>query len=140
MTGRIMDQLSSSPRRESGKGRKGRSLLVCRICACAGMTLVLLTSANARAADSTGAVVNLTIENHKFTPAQVAVPAGQPATITINNLDPLAEEFDSSDLHIEKVVAGKSSGTVHLHPLDAGTYKFMGEYHSDTAQGVVVAK
>jgi hypothetical protein len=29
---------------------------------------------------------------------------------------------------------------VRLRPLDPGRYPFMGEYHEDTAQGVVIAE
>jgi hypothetical protein len=37
-------------------------------------------------------------------------------------------------------VAGHSSGNVRLRPLKPGRYPFMGEYHSSTAQGVVIAE
>jgi len=40
---------------------------------------------------------------------------------------------------VEKVVAGNSSGNVRIRALDPGRYPFMGEYHSESAQGVVVA-
>ena len=43
-------------------------------------------------------------------------------------------------LKIEKAVAGHSSGNVRLRALAPGRYPFMGEYHSSTAQGAVVAK
>ncbi len=82
----------------------------------------------------------LTIRDHKFDPDELDVPVGRRVTIEITNLDPLAEEFDSPDLQIEKVIAGHSAGTVHLHELDPGSYKFTGEYHVDTAKGVVIAK
>lgn len=84
--------------------------------------------------------VKMTIRDHKFEPSELHVPANMRVTIEITNEDPLAEEFDSPDLQIEKVVAGRSSGMVHLHMLDPGTYKFTGEYHADTAHGVVIAK
>jgi hypothetical protein len=56
------------------------------------------------------------------------------------NQDATAEEFDSTALKVEKVVAGNSEGDVHIRPLSPGKYPFMGEYHSTTAQGVVIAK
>jgi hypothetical protein len=58
----------------------------------------------------------------------------------VHNQDATAEEFDSSALKTEKVIAGGSTGTVRLRPLGAGKYPFMGEYHADTAQGVVIAE
>jgi len=41
---------------------------------------------------------------------------------------------------VEKVVAGNDSGDVRIRALSPGKYPFMGEYHPDTAQGVVIAQ
>lgn len=82
----------------------------------------------------------LVIENHQFTPAEIHVPAGKEVVLQVENRDPSAEEFDSSALKIEKVIAGGHKSPVRLHSLAPGRYPFMGEFHSDTAQGVVVAE
>ena len=84
--------------------------------------------------------VAVTLQNHKFSPAQIHVKANTPSVIALTNRDATAEEFDSTALKIEKVVAGNSSGNVRLRALAPGKYPFMGEYHSDTAQGVVIAE
>jgi plastocyanin len=97
-------------------------------------------AAPAGAPTTSSGPLTLTIQDHKFTPAEITVPANQAVEIEVINKDPLAEEFDSTALKIEKVIAGGQSGTVRLHPLDPGRYPFIGEYHSETAQGVVVAK
>ena len=81
-----------------------------------------------------------TIRNHHFEPAEIHVPAGRRILLTIVNADPLSEEFDSKALKVEKVIAGRNEGSVRLQPLDPGRYPFIGEYHADTAQGVVVAE
>jgi plastocyanin len=86
------------------------------------------------------APIEMTLKNHKFTPAQITVKAGQPITIHLTNKDATAEEFDSSALKVEKVVAGNSDGMVRIRPLSPGKYPFMGEYHAATAQGVVIVK
>jgi plastocyanin len=86
------------------------------------------------------ASVEVTLKDHKFSPAEIHVKAGQRVVINLHNQDATAEEFDSSALSIEKVVGGGQSGTIRLRALDPGRYPFMGEYHSDTAQGVVVAE
>jgi len=83
---------------------------------------------------------NLVLENHQFTPAEITVAAGQKFRIKVDNRDDSAEEFDSDSLGREKVVAAKSSGTVVIGPLKAGRYPFMGEFHHETAQGVVVVQ
>jgi plastocyanin len=86
------------------------------------------------------APIAVTLQNHKFSPAEIHVKANTPSVIALTNKDTTAEEFDSSALKVEKVVAGNSSGNVRLRALAPGRYPFMGEYHSETAQGVVVAQ
>ena len=68
------------------------------------------------------------------------MPTGKPVLLNIKNEDATVEEFDSSALQIEKVIVGGTYGTVRLRPLGPGRYPFMGEYHSDTAQGVVISE
>ena len=84
--------------------------------------------------------IQVTLQNHKFTPSEVQVKANTPSVIALTNKDATAEEFDSTALKVEKVVAGNSSGNVRIRALAPGRYPFMGEYHPGTAQGVVVAK
>jgi|SRR4051794_33806527 plastocyanin len=83
---------------------------------------------------------NLVLENHKFAPERIEVPAGKKVKFIVENKDATAEEFDSEDLRIEKVIGAHGKGTIWIGPLKAGEYKFMGEYHDKTAQGVVVAR
>ena len=98
---------------------------------------LLATSLGAFAADGD---VTLVIENHKFTPDRVEIPAGKKVKFIIDNRDATAEEFESHDLKIEKVIPAKSKGTVFVGPLKAGEYKFVGEFNEKTAKGVIVAK
>ena len=84
--------------------------------------------------------IEMTLKDHKFAPAQITVSANQPVTIHLTNKDATAEEFDSTALKVEKVVAGNSDGMVRIRPLSPGKYPFMGEYHSATAQGLVIVK
>jgi hypothetical protein len=84
--------------------------------------------------------IPLKLQNHKFTPAEIHIKANAPSVISLTNGDSTAEEFDSKALKVEKVVAGNSSADIHLRPLAPGRYPFMGEFHSATAQGVVIAE
>ena len=86
------------------------------------------------------APISVTLKDHRFSPAEIHVKANMPAQILLTNSDSTAEEFDSSALHVEKVVPGGGKGIVRLAPLTPGRYPFMGEYHSSTAQGVVIAE
>jgi len=82
----------------------------------------------------------LTIKDHKFTPETLEIPANQKVKLVIVNQDTSAEEFESYDLHREKIVQGNSKITVFVGPLKPGTYKYFGEFHMDTAKGTIVAK
>src|SRR3984885_4719995 len=86
------------------------------------------------------APIAVTLQDHKFSPAIIHVKANMPTVIALTNKDAQAEEFDSTALKVEKVVAGNSSGNVRIRALAPGRYPFMGEYHPGTAQGVVVAQ
>jgi plastocyanin len=95
------------------------------------------TGADALAEDYTATI---TLRDHRFEPAELRVPAGKRLSLTVINDDPLSEEFDSSALKVEKVIAGKSQGVVHISPLKPGTYEFVGEYHDATAKGRLIAE
>jgi hypothetical protein len=101
------------------------------------MTLAVLGApgANALAQD-----FNLVIRNHKFEPEEIRIPAGKRVSVYVTNEDATPEEFDSSALKVEKVIAGRSKALVRIGPLDAGRYEFMGEFHAETAKGVVIAE
>jgi plastocyanin len=95
-----------------------------------------LPAAVARAEDA----YKITIKDHVFSPSEIKVPANKRVTITVVNQDATAEEFESSVLKVEKVIAGKSQGVVRIGPLPPGRYPFVGEYHESTAKGVVIAE
>jgi len=82
----------------------------------------------------------LTIENHKFEPAELVVPAGRKVKLVVENRDATPEEFDSHSLNREKVIAGKSTVTIFIGPLKPGSYPFVGEYNEKTAKGTIVVK
>jgi hypothetical protein len=97
-----------------------------------------LSAAPVRAAEP--ASLQIVIRDHRFEPAELRVPANTPLVIEVRNEDDTAEEFESADLRVEKVIAGKRRGTVRIRALPPGRYPFVGEYHADTAKGVLVAE
>ena len=98
----------------------------------------LSATSQVRAADVHEAT--LTIQDHRFIPAELVVPAGRKIKLTVVNKDATAEEFESYELNREKIVAGNGRITVYVGPLRPGRYPYFGEFHMDTAQGVLVAK
>jgi len=99
--------------------------------------LLVLASGAASAQD---AEARLVIRDHKFEPAEISVPAEKKVKLVIENQDATAEEFESYELNREKVVPAKGTITVFVGPLKAGRYPFFGDFHKDTAQGVLIAK
>ncbi|MCW5691506.1 MAG: cupredoxin domain-containing protein [Pseudolabrys sp.] len=97
---------------------------------------VALAPALAQAADD----YTLTIKDHKFTPAELKVPANKRVAITVVNSDSTPEEFESHSLKVEKIIPGGAKATVRIGPLKPGRYDFFGEFHEDTAKGVVIAE
>lgn len=82
----------------------------------------------------------LTFHNHRFEPSRIEVPAHQKFKLLVKNTDDTADEFESADLNREKLVSPGQTITIFLGPLDPGEYKFFGDFHQDTARGVMVAK
>ncbi|MBV8916260.1 MAG: cupredoxin domain-containing protein [Acetobacteraceae bacterium] len=83
--------------------------------------------------------VQLTLKDHRFSPDQVTVPAGERFRIEVVNQDATPAEFESSDLRAEKIVVPGGKITVFAGPLRAGTYSFFDDYHPDEAKGTIVA-
>ncbi|MBS0193193.1 MAG: cupredoxin domain-containing protein [Proteobacteria bacterium] len=82
----------------------------------------------------------LTIQNHRYVPAELTIPANTKVKLIVVNKDPTAEEFESHELNREKVVAGGASINVYVGPLKAGRYPFFGDFNQATAQGVLIAR
>ena len=83
---------------------------------------------------------SISLENHRFTPDRLEIPAGKKVKVSVENKDATPEEFESNALKIEKVIPGKSKATIFVGPLKAGEYTFVGEFNEKTAKGVIVAK
>ena len=83
---------------------------------------------------------SLTLKDNKFDQEKLEVPAGKKLVLIVKNLDGKAEEFESKDLKLEKIVAAGKEIRLNVGPLKPGEYKFVGEYHEKTAKGVLVAK
>ncbi|HLL27262.1 MAG TPA: cupredoxin domain-containing protein [Xanthobacteraceae bacterium] len=99
----------------------------------------LLAAAGTARADETVSLT-ITLRDHRFDPAELRAPANTRIQLKVINEDPVSEEFDSRALKVEKVIAGKSEGIVRISSLAPGRYEFIGEYHEDTAKGVLIAE
>lgn len=81
--------------------------------------------------------LSVTIKDHKFEPAELHAPPGQAIAIHVKNLNPIVAEFESGDLHFEKIVPAGTEGVVYVRPQQPGRYNFYDDFHHDT-QGYLV--
>ena len=108
-----------------------------RAAALAVLTVGLLAGAAPARADELPLLV---FRNHRFEPARIQAPAGVKFRLQVKNADDTADEFESAALNREKLVPPGQTVTIFLGPLAPGEYKFFGDFHQDTAQGVLEVK
>jgi len=82
----------------------------------------------------------INIKDHKFDPAELTIPADTKVKLLVMNLDSTPEEFESYELHREKIIRGNSKAIIFVGPLKAGSYPFFGEFNPKTAQGRIIVK
>lgn len=82
----------------------------------------------------------LTIQDHRFQPQQLTVPAGSKVKLLVKNRDSSPEEFESFELGREKIIPGGQEAVIYIGPLEPGKYPFFGEFNAKTAQGVIIAQ
>jgi len=118
------------PRRHS---KRSRGLTV--LCA---LTLLLVAVPMAGwAADMP--VFDLMMQNHKFEPATLKVPADVKFKVRVTNKNPVPAEFESAEFNREKIVLPGRTVTVFIGPLKAGQYHFFDDFHQET-KGVLVVE
>ena len=103
------------------------------------MASLLLVATSALAADPT-LEIPITIEKNRFQPDEIKVKAGVPFVLVITNNGKGAEEFESKELRIEKVIPAGKTVKLKVPALKSGTYGFVGEYHEKTAKGRIIAE
>jgi plastocyanin len=81
--------------------------------------------------------LSLILKNHQFDPAEVHAPPGTPIQFRVKNLNGIVSEFESSDLHFEKIVPAGSEIVVYVRPLQPGKYNFYDDFHHET-QGYLI--
>jgi plastocyanin len=106
-----------------------------RIASSLAIAAALMLPAGATRADAVK--LSITIKDQKFDPAELHAPAGQPIAIEVKNLNPIVSEFESADLHFEKIVPAGGQGVVYVRPLQPGRYNFYDDFHHAT-QGYLV--
>ena len=97
---------------------------------------VVLGGVAARADDT---MPTITMKDGKFDPPELVVPVDTAVQLQVTNADPAAIEFESFELHRERVIQPGQTITVYLPALKAGRYPFFDDFHK-TAEGAIVAR
>lgn len=85
-------------------------------------------------------IIEIEIENHIFCPSIVKAPVNRKLKLIIHNKDNTIEEFESLDFHREKIIPPGKKAHIILAPLRPGEYNFYGEFHQDTAKGILIVE
>lgn len=91
--------------------------------------LLLVVGLGSATAQGQYAKIEIVVKDKKFEPAEVKVPANARIVIQVKNQDPVAMEFESKSLKVEKVVAPNSEGLVRVGPLKPGRYDFFDDFN-----------
>jgi len=104
-----------------------------------GLLLSSVVAAGSAVATET-AGYTLVLQNHRYQPTELRIPADTRVKLEVINKDPSPEEFESNDFPAEKIIMPKSSATLFVGPLKAGRYHFYGDFHQPTAQGTLIVE
>ena len=80
----------------------------------------------------------IALKDNQFVPSEVRIPAGVKVKLVVRNDNPVVSEFESTELHREKIVSPGSQISVFVGPLDPGSYEFFDDFHQETRGHLVV--
>jgi len=98
-----------------------------------------IVAAGCHAVLAQGTTLQITVQNHQFSPSELRAPANTPIIIAIKNNDATAMEFESVSLRVEKIIAAKSQGTVRIRALSPGRYEFFDDFNQST-RGILIVQ
>jgi len=105
-----------------------------------GVLLPLMLMSGGAQADGEIVERALLIKDGHFQPETITVPAGKRIRLVVTNAGPGPEEFESLSLRKETVLAQGVTRNVIIAPLRPGEYPFIGEFHMETAKGLLKAE
>ena len=102
--------------------------------------LLALAAPAGASADDDGPTFQIVFKNGVIAPKRLEVPAKTRFRLDIRNEDDTPAEFESVELHKEKVLAPHSQTVMVIRTLDPGEYDFFDDFHPGAAPAVLVAK
>ncbi len=107
------------------------------------VVLAVLLAASAPAlgwAEDEGPTFHITFKGGVIDPLRLEVPAKTRFRLEIKNENDTPAEFESVELHKEKVLAPHSETVMVIRTLDPGEYDFFDDFRPGSAPAVLVAK
>ena len=103
----------------------------------ASLTILATSALSARAGDSPS---QLRFERGAVEPGRLTVPANAPVKLQLTNAGDAAVEFESFELHRERVVQPGQTITVYIPALAPGAYSFVDDFSHGTTSGEIIAR
>jgi Cupredoxin-like domain len=86
------------------------------------------------------ATYEITLKDHRFTPAEIHVPTGKPFIVLVTNANDGPDEFEMLLPAVERAIAPGEQGKVRIRPLGLGRFPFFGESDPDDEQGAFISE
>jgi hypothetical protein len=111
-----------------------------RIAATAIVSAALLAVSVAPSAHAADDSSQLRFDAGAVEPANLTLPANTPIKLQVTNAGDAAVEFESFELHRERVVQPGQTITVYLPALPPGTYPFFDDFSQGAVKGEIVSR
>jgi heme/copper-type cytochrome/quinol oxidase subunit 2 len=103
----------------------------------ASLAMLAIFAAPSRADDDSSV---LRFNRGSVEPARLTLPANTPVRLQVTNAGDAAVEFESFELHRERVVQPGQTITVIIPRLAPGTYQFVDDFSHGATSGEIVAR
>jgi len=82
----------------------------------------------------------LRFDHGAFQPTRLMVRANKPFKMKVTNGSDSAIEFESFELHRERMVAPGETIVVHMPSLAPGSYQFFDDFHHEVPKGIILSQ
>ena len=111
-----------------------------KLCRILGAALCFAAPLAGAAASRAADPPEIQLKDGRFEPLELVVPASEPFKIRVSNRTAEAIEFESFELHRERVVQPGQTIEVSFPSLSPGSYQFFDDFHDGVEHGAIVVK
>jgi heme/copper-type cytochrome/quinol oxidase subunit 2 len=103
----------------------------------ASLTILAMSALPVHAGDASS---QLRFERGSVEPARLTIPANAPVKLQVTNAGDAPVEFESFELHRERVVQPGQTITVYIPALAPGAYPFVDDFSHGATGGEIIAR